>query len=91
MRQSLYLLLLLAVAHPAFASDGVSEINQTGATQTGCFSGDTTGFPVTITTPGSYRLTSRIVLPNENTDGIVVSTSSVTLDLNGFEIGGPVT
>ena len=91
MHQWLYWLLLLVIAHPALATDGVSEISQTCATQTGCFSGDTTGFPVTITTPGSYRLTSRIVLPNENTDGILVSTSSVTIDLNGFEIAGPVT
>ena len=32
----------------ASASDGVLEINQTCATQTGCFPGDSAGFPVTL-------------------------------------------
>ncbi len=91
MRMLLWMLLVLALASPALAVDGVGEINQTCATQTGCFSGDSAGFPVTITTSGSYRLTSRLVLPNENTDGILVSTSAVSIDLNGFEIAGPVT
>ena len=53
-------LLLLALAGPALAVDGVVEINQTCAVQTGCFSGDTAGYPVTITQPGSYRLTSNL-------------------------------
>ncbi len=44
----LYALLLLALAGPALAVDGVLEINHTCATQTGCFSGDTAGYPVTI-------------------------------------------
>lgn len=92
MRSMLTLLLFLTLASPAFASDGVLEINQTCAGQTGCFSGDTPGFPVTITTPGmSYRLTSSLTVPNENTDGIVVSTSDVSVDLAGFSILGPVT
>ena len=37
-------LLLLTLAIPAFASDGVLEINQTCAVNTGCFAGDTAGF-----------------------------------------------
>ena len=41
-------LLFLVLATPALASDGVLEINQTCAVQTGCFTGDTAGFPVTI-------------------------------------------
>jgi len=41
-------LLVLFLAMPARASDGVLEINQTCAIQTGCFAGDTAGFPVTI-------------------------------------------
>ena len=85
-------LLLLSLVSPAFASDGVLEINQTCAVATGCFAGDTAGFPVTITTPGtSYRLTSPLTVPNESTDGIVVSTSDVGIDLNNFAILGPVT
>jgi len=72
------------------ASDGVLEINQTCAVQTGCFAGDTSGFPVTISASGSYRLTSNLVVPNENTDGIQVSTDNVSIDLAGFEIRGVV-
>lgn len=79
-----------AWAGSAAASDGVLEINQICAVQTGCFAGDTAGFPVTISASGSYRLTSNLVVPNENTDGIQVSTDDVGIDLNNFSILGPV-
>jgi hypothetical protein len=45
-----------------FASDGQLEINQACAVNTGCFPGDDPGFPVTITQPGSYRLTGNLDL-----------------------------
>ncbi len=85
-------LLLATIAGPATASDGVLEINQTCAVQTGCFSGDTAGFPVTIdgTAGSSYRLTSNLILPNENTDGIRLAANDISIDLAGFEIRGPV-
>lgn len=83
-------LLLSLLPNAALAGDGVLEINQICAVQTGCFAGDTAGLPVTITASGSYRLTSNLPVPNENTDGILVSTSSVSIDLAGFEIAGPV-
>jgi hypothetical protein len=82
---SLTLVFALA-AGPARASDGVLEINSTCATATGCFSGDSAGYPVTITTPGSYRLTGNLVLFSENVTGITISTSDVAIDLNGFAI-----
>ena len=72
----------------AFAVDGVAEINQTCAVETGCFAGDTAGFPVTIPQPGSYRLTSNLSLATD-VDGILIEASSVTVDLGGFEIAGP--
>lgn len=84
------LLLLLALASPAFASDGVREINQTCAVQTGCFPGDAAGFPVTITAPGSYRLTSNLTIPDANTSGITLSANDVGIDLNDFALIGPV-
>jgi len=85
-------LLLFSLVGPALASDGVLEINQACAANTGCFSGDTGGFPVTITAPGSYRLTSNLdVSPDPNVDGIQVTADGVTIDLSGFEIAGPVT
>ena len=85
-QRSLGALLLLLAPALALASDGLLEINHTCATQTGCFDGDTANYPVTITAPGSYRLTSNLAVPDENTDGISVETSSVSVDLSGFEI-----
>ncbi|MFK7894592.1 MAG: right-handed parallel beta-helix repeat-containing protein [Myxococcota bacterium] len=83
--RALALLMTLAPA-AASAIDGVSEINQTCAVLTGCFTGDTAGFPVTITTQGSYRLTSNLVVPDEDTTGILYSVSNVAIDLNHFGI-----
>jgi parallel beta-helix repeat protein len=82
--------LLMTLAIPALAADGVLEINQTCALNTGCFAGDSAGLPVTISTAGSYKLTSNLVVPNENTDGIVVGSGNVSIDLAGFEIRGVV-
>ena len=91
MRSLRTLPLFLALATPAIASDGVLEINQTCVVQTGCFAGDTAGFPVTITTPGSDRLTSDLTVPDENTVGISVGTHDAGIDLNHFATLGPVT
>lgn len=86
-RSILCLALALLPAAPAFTVDGVLEINQTCAEEGACFAGDSDkGFPVTITEPGSYRLTSNLIVPDENTDGIIISTSDVGLDLNEFAI-----
>lgn len=78
-------LLLGVLSAPAAAVDGVLEINQTCAVQTGCFAGDAPGFPVTITARGSYRLTSAL-----STTGTAVEVTNdlVTLDLNGFYLSG---
>jgi hypothetical protein len=83
------LTLILALATPAFAVDGVLEINQTCAVQTGCFAGDTAGFPVTVGTTGaSVRLTGNLTVSDENTTAIQIVADSVTLDLNGFSVIG---
>ena len=79
-------LLTLALALPVFAVDGVLEINQTCAVNTGCFPGDTAAFPVKITASGSYRLTSN--LSPAAADAIGVSAEDVTIDLNGFRLMG---
>lgn len=81
-------LILLTLAFPAFAGDGVLEINQTCAVQTGCFPGDTAGFPVTISASGSYRLTSNLNYPSATADAINLAASDVALDLNGNTIKG---
>ncbi len=78
----------LVLASPAAATDGVVEINQTCAVQTGCFAGDAAGFPVTISGAAgkSYRLTSDLLVPDRNTTAIQITRHGTSLDLNGFEI-----
>jgi hypothetical protein len=90
MRSILTVLLFVALASPALAIDGVLEINQTCAVQTGCFSGDTAGFPVDIIEAGSYLLTGNLIAPTASTTMIRINADNVTLDLNGFSIIGPV-
>jgi hypothetical protein len=86
-------LALALMACPAFAVDGVLEINQTCAVLTGCFSGDASGFPVTIdgSAGSSYTLTGNLAVPDANTTAISVSANAVTIDLGGFEIRGVTT
>lgn len=87
---ALVIVWLLFAASPASGVDGVLEINQTCAVNSGCFPGDSAGFPVTITTEGvSVRLTSSLAVPDENTTAIQVFGADVTVDLNGFAISGP--
>lgn len=81
---------LLAGALPGRAGEGVFEINQACADETGCFVGDSAGLPVTIDSRGIFRLTGDLKLPDENTNGIVIRSDHVTLDLGGFAIQGPV-
>lgn len=77
-------------AAPAFAGEGVYEINQACAL-VGCFPNDSPGFPVYASVPGaSYRLTSELTLPDANTYAISLS-ARAALDLNGFTIQGPTT
>jgi hypothetical protein len=71
----------LVVASPGKAGDGVLEINQTCAVQTGCFPGDA---------PGSYRVTSNLAITRPTVTAIEVGANDVTIDMNGFAIRGPV-
>lgn len=63
------------------------EIDQDCAVNTGCFAGDSPGFPVTITEPGSYRLAGNLEVTS-SVNGITVEADHVTLDLAGFVIDG---
>lgn len=92
-RYALLMLLTALVAPTAHATDGVLEINQACALAGGCFGGDAPLFPVTINgSPGqSYRLTSNLQVPDQNTTAILVTEAGVSIDLNGFSISGPVT
>jgi hypothetical protein len=84
-------LLLLSLAVPAGAVDGVIEINQARALLGNVTPGDTAGFPVTIAAghSGSYRLTGNLSVSSDAVDAIEVLAADVTIDLNGFTIDGP--
>src|SRR6266851_4672075 len=69
---------LLLASSRALAVDGVVEINEAKVMAAG-------GFPYTISSSGSYRLTSNL-MPLGGADGIHVDSGDVTLDLNGFTI-----
>ncbi|MEX0914428.1 MAG: right-handed parallel beta-helix repeat-containing protein [Wenzhouxiangellaceae bacterium] len=71
-------------------ADGVIEINQ-ACVPTGCFDGDSTGFPVRISETGSYRLTSNLDTRPDTVTAIDIEADRVTLDLNGFSVIGPQT
>lgn len=87
MFRALFFIVFIIFTCSATASDGVIEINHTCATQTGCFPGDSPGYPVTITTGStSYVLTSKLVIPNAVTSGIQITTNNVSIDLNQFAV-----
>jgi hypothetical protein len=91
-RATWMVVVLSALGPPAFASDGVIEINQARALAGGVTPSDTPGFPVTINVGGSYRLTGTLSLNSgqADTNAITVATSNgVVIDLNGFALEGP--
>jgi len=73
--------LLMGLAAPAFAVDGVNLISPPSP-----FS--CAAFPIKITTRGSYRLAGNLSLFSCDKDAISISVDDVTLDLNGFSITG---
>jgi hypothetical protein len=66
----------------AFGVDGVVLINQSSVLTAG-------GFPYVISSPGAYKLSGNLTVPNANTTGIMITTSNVTIDMNGYSILGP--
>lgn len=87
---------LVLRAEPVQASDGVREIDSACAFGPGCFSGDAPGLPVTIdgSAGRSYRLTTDLVLvPFAPPVAAIIdiTTSDVTLDLNGYAIASCLT
>ncbi|MGH6646790.1 hypothetical protein [Aquabacterium sp.] len=78
---------LIASGSAAFAQ---AVINQNMAVAGNVTPGDTAGFPVTLSQPGSYKLTSNLFVP-EGSAGVHITAANVTLDLNGFSIIGPST
>lgn len=78
--------MILSVAAVSLASDGTLEINEACAVQTGCFDGDSAGYPVSISQSGSYFLSSNLVISDVNQTVILVSADQVGIDLNEFAI-----
>lgn len=84
--RALALLLGLAICSSA---SGQVIVTQAKAVAGGVTAGDAKGFPIDISTPGSYRLGSNLT-PATGQDGIYIRAPDVTIDLNGFRIsGGP--
>jgi parallel beta-helix repeat protein len=81
---------LATMSSSVYAVDGVVLIDQNHALAGNITPGDAPGFPVTITQPGSYKLSSNLTVPDANTTAIQITSNNVTLDLNGFSIIGPV-
>jgi parallel beta-helix repeat protein len=71
-------LFVVAMSFSAYGADGQIKIGQTASTT----------FPIVIDQPGSYVLTSNIVVP-AGVNGIVINVDNVTIDLNGHAVIGP--
>lgn len=84
------LALLLCLAGSAHAADGVIELSQHCAVITGCGGSDLPGFPILLTTKGSYRLTTNLFVddPAVAISAITMVADYSTLDLRGFEVRG---
>lgn len=81
--------LLTTISATALADDGVTLIDQSKALLGNVTPGDTPGFPVTLSQPGSYRLSGNLTVSDIETTAIEIAADDVSLDLNGFRIRGP--
>jgi hypothetical protein len=77
---------VLFFAAVARAGEGVIEINEAAVLAGSITPGDAPGYPVEIFTPGSYRLTSNLVVPGGSPAGIFIYAEGTQLDLGGFSI-----
>ena len=81
--------LALALPMAAGVAHAQTTIDQATALAGNVTPGDTPGFPVKITVPGSYKLTSNLAVPL-HIQAILVVSPGVTIDLNGFVISSVV-
>src|SRR5262245_36759187 len=92
-RHAVLSLLIAAAVHPAMSAEaqneGVVLIDQNAALAGAVTPDDAAGFPVTLSRPGSYRLSGNLTIADPDTTAIEITTDNVTLDLNGFTISGP--
>ena len=74
------LLFVVTMSFSAYGADGQIKIGQTAST--------TFTFPIVIDQPGSYVLTSIIIVSTPDVNGVEINTDNVTLDLNGHAVIG---
>lgn len=79
----------IALAAGAGTVQAQTIIDQAKALAGNVTPGDAPGFPVTLSVPGHYVLTSNLMVP-AGTSGIRITAENVTLSLNGFTVKGPV-
>lgn len=89
LRMALAPVLIAGFASIGSAVDGVVLFDQARALAGNVTPGDAPGFPVSITQPGSYRLSGNLSVPSGQ-NAILIATQNVTIDLNGFNITTPV-
>jgi hypothetical protein len=75
----LIIAIMMVMPFSVYAVDGQRKISQTPSTT----------FPIIINQPGSYVLTSNLVVTDPNTTAIEITDSHITLNLNGHMIRGP--
>jgi parallel beta-helix repeat protein len=78
----LWFLTMMLAPFYAFAIDGVVLINQSSVLAAG-------GFPYVISSSGAYKLSGNLIVPNSSTTAIMITSSNVSVDMNGFSILGP--
>jgi hypothetical protein len=81
---------LAGLTGSVYGVDGVVLIDQPHSLAGNITPGDTPGFPVTISLPGSYRLSGNLTVSDANTTAIKITANDVIIDLNGFSIIGPI-
>lgn len=77
--------LSLLLVTPAAAIDGEVLITHAKALAGNITPGDTAGYPVILSLPGSYKFASTLIVP-PGKHGILVTNHDVTIDLAGFRL-----
>jgi len=83
----LAMLFVVGVAQSATAMETEVALNEDMAIKGGVTPGDAPGYPITITHPGRYRLTSNLYPPGE-ISGIEIKSYGVTIEFDGFILSG---
>ena len=86
MNKLIFVIVLMA-SFNVFSTEGAYEINQ-ACVASGCFPGDTAGFPVILTEEGYYKLTSDLTLSENSQGGISIQADNIIIDLQGHAIKG---